>query len=253
MLPIRKGQRGCVISAPKAGKTAVLKKLVESAQALNRRLEVFTLLVDQSHETVGEFKRISRSNSVFYSTYEDDADRQVFVADFVLKRAKRFAEMGKDVLIVIDSLNALAGAFNNTEASLGGKMLASGLESKTIHYLKKYFGAARCLEKGGSITILGAVNVGTGDPADETIARELSTLATMQLYLSEELAIKRIYPAIDFVKAFSKLEGYPQDEESRECEFLLRNKVLPAVGAEGVIKLLRETDNKEDFMQAIKA
>jgi transcription termination factor Rho len=253
MLPIRKGQRGCVISAPKAGKTTVLKKIVEAAQALNRQLVVFTLLVDESHETVGEFRRNSRLNSVFYSTYEDDADRQVFVADFVLKRAKRFAEMGKDVLIVIDSLNALASAFNNTQASLGGKTLASGLESKTIHYLKKYFGAARCLEKGGSITIVGAISIGTGDPADETIARELSSLATMQLCLSEELAVKRIYPAIDFMKAFSKSEGYPQDENITETEFLLRNRVMPVVGAEGVIKLLRENDNKEDFMQAIKA
>ena len=251
LLPIRKGGRGCVISAPKAGKTVVLKKIVEAAQLLNRRLEVFTLLVDHSHETVAEFRRCSRLDSVFYSTYEDDADRQVFVADFVLKRAKRFAEMGKDVLIVIDSLSALAHAFNNTEASLGGKTLLSGLESKTIHYLKKYFGAARCLEKGGSITILGAVSVGTGDPADETIARELSELATMQLWLNEELAIKRIYPAIDFVKAFSKLEGV-QDEDAAEVEFLLRNKVLPAIGFEGVIKLLEEKQTKEDFVQAIK-
>ena len=251
LVPLKKGQRGCVVSYPKAGKTVFLKKIVEAAQELNRRLEVFTLLVDNSHETVAEFRRCSRLNSVFYSTYEDDADRQVFVADFVLKRAKRFAEMGKDVLIVIDSLSALAHAFNNTEASLGGKTLPSGLESKTIHYLKKYFGTARCLEKGGSITIVGAVSVGTGDPADETIARELSELATMQIALSEELAIKRIYPAIDFVKAFSKAEGV-DDEGAVELEFLLRNRVLPTIGFEGVIRLLEEKQTKEDFVQAVK-
>ena len=251
LLPITKGQRGCVVSAPKAGKTTVLKRLVQGAQALNRRLDVFTLLVDSSYETIGEFRRNCRLNSVFYSTYEEDADRQVFVADFVLKRAKRFAEMGRDVLIVVDSLNALARAFNNTEASLGGKTLASGLESKTIQYLKKYFGAARCLEKGGSITILGALSIATGDPADETIAREVLELSTMQLYLSDELAIKRIYPAIDFVKAFTKLEGVEKDESVEQAEFLLRNKVLPTLGAEGVLQLLAEKKTKEEFIQAI--
>ncbi len=253
LLPITKGQRGCVVSTPKAGKTTFLKKIVQAAQALNRKLEVFTVLVDQSHETVGEFRKICRPNSVFYTTYEDDADRQVFVADFVLKRAKRFAEKGKDVLLVVDSLSALARAFNDTDASLGGKTLASGLESKTVHYVKKYFGAARCLEKGGSITILGAVSVGTGDPADEAIARELSEVATMQLCLNEELAVKRIYPAIDFVKAFSKSQGDFKDVDAEEIEFILRNKVLPAVGYEGVLKLVEEKKNKEDFMQAVKS
>ncbi len=252
LLPITKGQRGCILSAPKAGKTTVLKKIVQAAQALNRKLVVFTVLVDQSHETVGEFRKICRPNSVFYTTYEDDADRQVFVADFVLKRAKRFAEMGKDVLLVVDSLSALSHAFNDTDASLGGKTFASGLESKTVHYIKKYFGAARCLEQGGSITILGTVSVETGNPADETIARELSQLATMQLCLSEELAAKRIYPAVDFVKAFGKSQGDFKDADAEEAEFKLRYKVLPTVGYEGVLKLLEEKKNKDDFIRAIK-
>lgn len=248
LLPITKGQRACIISAPKAGKTSALKKIVAGAQALNRKVEVLTLLIDQSHETVGEFRKICTSGSLFYSTYEDDADRQVFVADFVLKRAKRFAEMGKDVLLIVDSLSALTRAFNNTDASLGGKMLVCGLENKTIHYVKKYFGSARCLEKGGSITILAAVNVGTGDPADETLARELSELSTMQLYLSNELAIKRVYPAIDFFKGFTK----SNNEEAKEIEFLLRNKILPAVGVEGGLKLLEDAQTEEEFFQAVK-
>ena len=249
LLPIVKGQRGCLISTPNTGKTLLLKKIVKAAQGLNRELCVFTLLVDESYETVSEFRKICSSGSLFYSTYEDDADRQVYVADFLLKRAKRFAEMGKDVLIVINSLSALAHAFNDTDASLGGKTLSCGLESKTIHYLKKYFGSARCLEKGGSITVLGAVSVGTGDPADEVIARELSELSTMQLCLSEELAIKHIYPPIDFVKSFAK-SGADLERENIDTTF--RNNLLPAVGAEGVIKLLEEKQNKEDFIQEIK-
>jgi transcription termination factor Rho len=132
---------------------------------------------------------------------------------------------------------------------LGGKTLASGLESKTVHYLKKYFGAARCLEKGGSITILGAVTVATGDPADEVIARELSELSTMQLCLSEELATKRIYPPIDFVKSFAK-SGIGLDDGN--LDIVLRNNVLPNIGASGVIKLLEENKSKEEFIRELK-
>lgn len=252
LMPIAKGQRGCVISAPKAGKTKFLLQTAQAAQALNERVETFALLIDQSYETVGEFRKIFKASRLFYTTYEDDAERQVFVADFVMKRAKRYAELGKNVLIVVDSLNALARAFNDTEASLGGKTLACGLESKTVHYIKKYFGSARCLERGGSITLLGAVSVETGNPMDEVIARELSELATWEVSLSNELAMKRIYPAIDLEKGCSKQGERVKNEKEEELEFLLRNELLAKVGAEGVLKLLSDARSFEEFASAVE-
>lgn len=252
LMPITKGQRACIIAPPKAGKTKFLMQLVESAQQLNRDLLILTLLVDQSHETVGEFRRVSKQNSVFYTTYEDEADRQVFVAEFLLKRAKRLAEAGKDVLIAVDSLSALARAFNDTDASSGGKMLACGLETKTVHYIKKYFGSARCLEGGGSITIIGTACANTGDPADDVLVRELSDLATLEVYLSNELAIKRVYPAIDFAKGYYKYSELFKSEIEEEIEFLLRNELLATIGSEGILKLLSESNSFEEFSLKVK-
>ena len=127
-----------------------------------------------------------------YTTYEDAPERQVFVADFLLQRAKSLADSGHDVLVLVDSFNALAHAYNDTDASVGGRTFACGIESKTIHYLKKYFGCARCLEKGGSITMIGALSEGTGNAADDLISAELSAVENLHIQLSDELAVKHI-------------------------------------------------------------
>jgi transcription termination factor Rho len=219
---------------------------------LNPAAEVMLLLVDQSYEMLSEFHRAFGDLNFLYTTYEDDVDRQVFVADYILKRAKRYAESGKDVVLFVDSLTALAHAFNDTEASMGGKTLPCGLEVKTIHYLKKYFGAARSLEKGGSITIIGALVVDTGDPMDDVLARELFEIATLELVLNSQLATKRIYPAIDFEKSRGKYNTKIKTSEEEECEFLFKNNVLPKLGDIGVIELLSETKTKENFMQTVK-
>ena len=252
IFPLTRGQRACVISAPKAGKTKTLFQLAEATKALNSAAEVFVLLIDQSYETVGEFRRVFGDTCFLYTTYEDDADRQVFVADYLLKRAKRYAESGKDVVLFVDSLTALAHAFNDTEASMGGKTLPCGLEVKTIHYLKKYFGSARCLENGGSITMVGAVGIDTGDPMDEIIARELSDIATMEFVLNNELAVRRIYPAIDFEKTQGKYNTKIKTKDEEEAEFLLKSVLLPKLGTEGILNLLRETKSKEDFIKIVK-
>ena len=223
LYPVTKGQRACLISAPKAGKTKMLLQLAKAAKTLNRGAEVYVLLTDQSQETVGEFRRSFGYMNLLYTTYEDDADQQVFVADFVLKRAKRYAEGGKDVILFVDSLSALAHAFNDTTASVGGKTLPCGLEVKTIRYLKKYLGTARCLEKGGSITIIGSVNVDTGNPMDDVIARELVDVATLEIALSSSLAIKRIYPAIDFEKTHSNYYETTDAQETAGLDLLLKN------------------------------
>ncbi len=252
LMPVAKGQRGCVISAPKAGKTRFLLQLAKSASALNPKLEVFTLLVDQSPETVGEYQRLVGKDKLFYSTYDDDAERQVFVADFVLKRAKRKVENGKNVLLIVDSLSALARAFNDTDASSGGKTLSCGLEIKTVRYMKKYFGAARCLENGGSLTILGAVSADTGNPFDDVVCTEFSSRANYEIHLSNAMAIRRIFPAIDFAAAKSKEGELLRTEREEEVDFLLRNEVIPKLGGEGLIKLLNDANSYQEFLTSIE-
>ena len=253
LFPITEGQRACVISTPKAGKTQMLHSLANAASNLNSNTNILVLLSDQTHETVSEFRRNFNSMELAYTTYEDDADHQVYVAECILNRAKRYAEMGKRVILFVDSLTALARAFNDTEASMGGKTLPCGLEVKTIHYLKKYFGAARCLEKGGSITIIGSLSVDTGNPMDDIVARELSELATLKIELSNELAIQRIYPAIDFEKSTGKYNEMVKAEEEMQAEILLKNNVLPRLGSVGVLNLLKESNSQKECNDKIKS
>lgn len=193
--PFAKGQRGCVFSSPKAGATTLLKKLTNTATALNEELSVFVLLTGQFPEAIGLFRDLEKNQNFVYTSYEDDPEKQVFAADFLLKRAKRFAECGKDVLLIVDSFTALARAYNDCDYSTG-KTLVNGLESKTVQYLKKYLGAARCFEKGGSITILGALSENTGNPADDYLVAEMRMLANFQLTLDDGFARKGFFPAL---------------------------------------------------------
>ena len=252
IFPIAYGERGCVISSPKMGKTRLLRNLATVTKTINGSAEVLVLLTDQTHETVNDFRNYFGEDGFAYTTYEDDVDRQIYVAEWILKRAKRYAEMGRPVVLFVDSLSALAKAFNDTEASMGGKTLPCGLEVKTIHYLKKYFGTARCLEEGGSITIIGSVCVDTGNPMDDIIARELSELTTLRIELSDDLALRRIYPAINFEKSQAGYNIEIKDAEGIETEVLLRNKVLPHIGSEGLINLLSEIETKEEFYEKVK-
>ncbi len=252
LLPIAKGQRACIISAPKAGKTRLLLQLASAATALNKGLEVYTLLIDQAPEGVREFQALLNGEKLFYTTYEDDADRQVLMADFLLNRLKRRAESGKDVLLIVDSLTALARAYNDTEESAGGKTLSCGLEIKTMRYMKKYFGAARCLERGGSLTVVGAVSSDTGNPFDDVVCAEFAAQANYELRLSNEMAMRRLYPATDLRLARAKQgEGFYSEREE-ELDFLLRNEVLGKIDEEGILALLLQSSSYEDFIQKVE-
>ncbi len=249
LMPVVKGQRGCIISSPKAGKTHLLLEIAKAANALNGSLETFVLLVDQSPETVGQFRRFIGEKQLFYTTYMDDPERQVFVADFLLQRAKRMAESGKDVLILLDSLTALAHAFNDTEASMGGKTLSCGLEIKTVRYIKKYFGAAKCLEKGGSLTILGTVTTDTGNPFDDVVAAEFSSQANYEIRLDNGFAMRRIYPAIDFVATRAKGSEVYKEEWEEEFDFFLRNEALAKLGGEKLLSLLSQAKSYDELIK----
>ncbi len=251
LIRITEGQRGLLLSSPKSGKTTLLSELLQPLSALNENLCVLCLLVDSTPETVSKFRMLAGKGRLVYSTYEDEPERQVFTADFILNRAKRYAESGRQVVLVVDSFNALARAYNDTEQSSGGKMLSCGLESKTVHYLKRFFGAARCLEKGGSLTILGAVNINTGNPADDVIGAELCALANLELRLNDTLAYKRVFPALDLRDVRTTDEFTVATERERALDAFLREKFLHKHGAEELIACIKNAKTKEEFMQMV--
>ncbi|MBQ9728808.1 MAG: hypothetical protein IJV85_04350 [Clostridia bacterium] len=248
--PIGKGQRVGVVSQPKAGKTNMLLELATSLTK-NAKVDLLVLLVDQTPETVGQFRKIVPSSHLVYTTYEDEPERCVFAANFLLQRAKRFVESGRDVVLLVDSLSSLARSFNETNESAGGKTYACGLESKTVHFIKKYFGSARCLENGGSLTMVGTVDCGTGNPMDDILCSEIRNISNLEIPLSDELAIRRIYPAIDLSAVRRNTESLLTDEEERLVLFL-KERYLPKEGAESLQKLLEKATSYEDLISNVK-
>ncbi|MBQ7879611.1 MAG: hypothetical protein IJ317_03075 [Clostridia bacterium] len=240
LFAIGRGHRCRIVSPPKAGKTELICELVKSASAANPDVDVYVLLVEQSPETISRFRKLIKEDHLVYSTYDDSPERQVFTADFLLKRAKRAAECGGNVLLFVDSFNALARAFNDTAASSGGKMLACGLESKTVQYVKKYFGCARNLEKGGSVTIIGAVSCDSGSPADDHIAKELSTVANAEISLRESIAVQKIYPAVDLTRS-ATWNGVEKFEKAEELRAAIIERYLPRMGEKALREALDES------------
>lgn len=251
-LPMACGQRGCIVSAPKAGKTTLLYEIAQSLVSAPQGIKLFVLLNNQPPENVSAYRKIMHKDMLVYSTYEDEADRQVFLAEFILKRAKRLAESGNDVLLLVDSFNALAHAYNETDDSMGGRTLVGGLESKTLSFIKKIFGSARCLEKGGSLTILGSVSTATGNPADDLIASELSALANFEMKLNESLAVRRIYPAIDCMNSQISQSDKIFTSEEKAMDTLIRKEFLPAFGEDGLREIFETSKTFEDAIKKVR-
>lgn len=252
LLPISRGQRGCIVSAPKAGKTMLLYEIAAHAKQWNEKLEVLVLLIDQSPENVTKFRNIVTPGNLVYTTYEDEPERQVFVAKFLLERAKRLAESRKDVLFIVDSLSDLAHAFNATEESVGGKTLNGGVEAKTIQFIKKYFGAARCFIQGGSLTMIGAVSTKTGNPADDFIATELMSIDNYELHLSDDLATKRTYPAIDYIRSQVKQDDNLFNEAENKVQFQIRKRYSSNNDYEELLETLQKSKTYKRFLQNAK-
>ena len=241
LIPLGKGQRGVVTSSPKAGKTMLLTEVAKAVSEEHPDIRLLVLLTEQSPEAVGEFKKIVPKADFIYTTYDDEAETHVFAADFLLKRAKRFAEMGMDVLMLVDSLTALAHAYNETEESSGGKTLSCGLESKTLHYIKKFFGSARCLAQGGSLAILGTLSVDTGNPMDDILAGELLGAANSEIRLSDMLVAKNVFPAIDVAHSQTKRSDLLLTPEELKCETFIRNRYLSTFEAEDLAQLIEKS------------
>ena len=242
--PVCKGQRACIVAPPKSGKTTVLLDVLKSVKACNDDVYPMVLLVDQSPETVSKFRTVAPKDSFVYTTYEDDPERQVFAGEFVLERAKRYAECGKNVVLFIDSLNTLASAFNETEASSGGKTLACGLERKTVHYIKKFFGASRAFTSGGSLTIIATLASSTGSPADDVIVGEISGIANAEIALDMQLAMKRCYPALSPTRTHVTNDG---NEEFDKLDRSLRQSFLIKYSAEDLLKGLEDSESFEEM------
>lgn len=251
LIPLGHGQRGCVLGAPKTGKTSTLLNVVQSAASLNEGVITLVLLIDQPPETVSTYRKVTQTGELVFTTYEDDPERQVFAAEFLLRRAKRIVECGLNVLLVIDSFTALARAYNDTDASAGGKVLAGGLESKTLQYLKKYFGSARYFGRKGSLTILGSVSTDTGNPMDDIIGAEMAAMSNLEIRLSEETAAKHIYPAIDLTGTSVKQSDLLQSEEEVELDFAIRNEFLPKYDIQELNAVLGQSDDYYTFKKNV--
>lgn len=248
-IPLGAGQRALLYGAPKTGKTQMLQSIAKSLVG-REEYEVFVLLIEQPPETVSTFKRIVGKDKVVASVYGDEAERHVAMAELALKRAKRFAETGKDVLLLVDGIDNLGEAFNELDSTEeDGKTPVQGLSSATVRFVKKFFGAARNFEKQGSLTIIATAKHSLGNPASDFIAAELLDMANCRILLREDLAVKRIYPAID-LSASSADQAEELLVEKATIERAMRNRILPKLGEEEVGSLLMQSETVEEFVKA---
>ena len=251
--PIGKGQRGLIVAPPKAGKTMLLKSVANSIAKNHPNVELIVLLIDERPEEVTDMRE-SINGDVIYSTFDQVSSHHVKVAEMVLNRAQRLVEHGKDVVILLDSITRLARAYNLT-ISPTGRTLSGGLDPGALHGPKKFFGAARNIRQGGSLTILATALVETGSRMDDVIFEEFKGTGNMELHLDRKLAEKRIFPAVDIYKSGTRREDLLLTEEEKAALWKLRkemsnNSILEVT--DNLIEALKKTKNNEEFIRSIK-
>ncbi|MDR1272821.1 MAG: transcription termination factor Rho [Clostridiales Family XIII bacterium] len=251
--PIGKGQRGLIVAPPKAGKTVLLKNIANTIEKTHPECEMIVLLVDERPEEVTDMQR-SIKGEVIYSTFDELPQNHVKVAEMVLARAQRLAEHGKDVVVLLDSLTRLARAYNLVVPA-SGRTLSGGLDPGALHKPKKFFGAARNIEEGGSITILATALVETGSRMDEVIFEEFKGTGNMELHLDRKLSEKRIFPAINLNKSGTRREDLLMETEELEAVWLMR-RAMSNLGTqevtEVIIDRMAKTRCNRDFIQIIR-
>ena len=248
--PIGRGQRGLIVAQPKAGKTVLLKKIAASVEDKYPDIELIVLLVDERPEEVTDMKRSLRHSEVIYSTFDEETKHHVKVAQMVLERAKRLAETGKDVMILLDSITRLARAYN-MEVPASGRTLSGGLDPGALHPPKKFFGTARKLEEGGSVTILATALVETGSRMDDVIYEEFKGTGNMELHLDRQLSERRIFPAIDLYKSGTRREDLLLSQEEYQVMYMLRRAMSSGSVmdvTEEIIDNLSSTKSNKDFI-----
>jgi len=252
--PIGKGQRGLIVSPPKAGKTTILKEIANSVSINNPEVHIIVLLVDERPEEVTDMER-SVKGEVISSTFDQPSENHIQVSELVLQRAKRLVEHGKDVLILLDSITRLARAYN-LSIPASGRVLSGGVDSTALFPPKSFFGAARNIEYGGSLTILATALIETGSRMDDVIFEEFKGTGNMELKLDRTLADKRIFPAIDITKSGTRKEELLMDEEEASLVWRLRRIIHekePEVAIGQLIDYVKKTKTNRDFLNALKA
>lgn len=252
MAPIGKGQRGMIVAPPKAGKTTILKQIANSITTNHPEVDLIVLLIDERPEEVTDMSR-SVKGEVVSSTFDLPAENHVRVAELVLERARRMVEVGRDVVILLDSITRLARAYNLVEPP-SGRTLSGGVDPSALHKPKRFFGAARNIEEGGSLTIMATALIETGSRMDDVIFEEFKGTGNMELHLDRKLADRRIFPAIDIVKSGTRKEELLLTPEELECTWVLRQvlgSLGPAETMELLIDRLSHTKSNADLREMI--
>ena len=256
MSPIGKGQRGMIVSPPKAGKTTLLKQVALSVQKNNPEVHLLILLIDERPEEVTDIREsIEGPNvEVIYSTFDELPEHHKRVSEMVIERAKRLVEHKKDVMILIDSITRLARAYNLTVPP-SGRTLSGGLDPAALHMPKRFFGAARNMREGGSLTILATALVDTGSKMDDVVYEEFKGTGNMELVLDRKLSEKRMFPAIDILKSGTRREDLLLSKEEQEAVESMRralNGLRPEEEVDNTLNMFSRTRNNEELIQMVK-
>jgi len=247
--PIGKGQRGLIVAQPKTGKTVLLKEVANAIAENHPEVYLIILLIDERPEEVTDMARSVKAE-VVSSTFDEPADRHVKIANIVLEKAKRMVECGHDVVILLDSITRLARAYNTVQPA-SGKVLSGGVDANALHKPKRFFGAARKIENGGSLTILATALIDTGSKMDEVIFEEFKGTGNMELQLDRKLSNKRVYPAIDLVSSSTRRDDLLVDKETMQRMWILRNHLADMTTIEAM-EFLRDrmqfTKSNEEFL-----
>ncbi|MCD6231791.1 transcription termination factor Rho [Candidatus Aerophobetes bacterium] len=250
--PLGKGQRGLIVAPPKTGKTILLQKIANSITTNHPEINLVILLIDERPEEVTDMQR-SVKGEVVFSTFDEQPKHHTRVAELVLEKAKRLVEQGGDVVILLDSITRLARAYNLVIPT-SGKILSGGIDANTLYYPKKFFGAARKVEEGGSLTILATALVETGSKMDEVIFEEFKGTGNMELRLSRELAERRIFPAIDINRSGTRREELLLSEKELKMVWILRdylNRQNLKEPIEAIKEVIEKTKNNEQFLEIV--
>jgi len=248
--PLGKGQRGLIVAPPKAGKTMLISNLANSIIENNKGLEVWILLIDERPEEVTDIKESVNGAEVFSSTFDEDPKNHIKVTEMVLDKAKKLLEDGKDIVILMDSITRLARAYNIVIPS-SGKLISGGIDPTALYYPKKFFGSARNIRGGGSLTILATALVDTGSRMDDVIFEEFKGTGNMDIHLDRTLAELRIYPAIDIKRSGTRKEELLIDEKKLSIIWKIRrylSKLSAAEGSKQLIDKIKKTKNNEELL-----
>lgn len=252
LAPIGKGQRGLIVAQPKTGKTILLKDIANAIAKNHPEVYLIILLIDERPEEVTDMQRSVRAE-VVASTFDEPADKHVKLANIVLEKAKRLVECGHDVVILLDSITRMARAFNTVQPA-SGKILSGGVDANALHKPKRFFGAARKIENGGSLTIIATALTETGSKMDEVIFEEFKGTGNMELQLDRRLANKRIYPAIDIVASSTRREDLLLEKSTLQRMWVLRNHIAdmnPEEAMDLMLKNMRGTQTNEEFLASM--